>query len=176
MSFSYWLYQQLQKKCIHQSPKHYLHLCIRDAYQRSIKIPFYQREKYVYEEFNSSTYLEKMILEIYRYEYVVVTVIFKEEDEDENEDEEEEEEIKKVKFMLSMKENTSSEILTPQMLSYYKYVKIAQKYAYYTLHTLFYLTYLYYALRIIQSSVNSYSFLWILPLFHWMSEKIILFL
>jgi hypothetical protein len=137
--------------------------CIQNAYQKIIKLPFYKNPTFIYSDFDDSD-IEKIIIEIYHYDYVFLHIYFYEEDDDY--------EKKDLKLYLYMYDEKilNKNIITKYDLYKYKYMKIFQKYLFYMIHGLFYSIYAYYIIQLLCGIQISIKNIFMIHFFHFFSE------
>ena len=138
--------------------------CIQNAYQKIIKLPFYKNPTFIYSEFEDSLNIEKIIIEIYHYDYVSLCIYFYEE----------EEELKLYLYMYD-KDILNKNIINVYDLCKYKYMKISQKYLFYIIHGLFYTIYAYYIFQLLYGIEINIKNIFIINFFHFFSETCILY-
>ncbi len=143
--------------------------CIQNAYQKVIKLPFYKNPTFLYSDFEDSI-IEKIIIQIYQYDYVSLHIYFNDEDEYNKNDK------KEIKLDLYMydKDILNKNIINTYDLCKYKYMKIGQKYLYYICHTIFYIIYAYYIIQLLFGNQININNLFILHFLHFLFEIAIL--
>lgn len=143
--------------------------CIQNAYQKIIKLPFYKNPTFIYSDFDDSN-IKKIIIEIYHYDYVSLHIYFhNEEENDENEDEKE-----LILYMYDQK-ILNKNIINTYDLHKYKYMKMFQKYLFYSIHGLFYSIYAYYIIQLLFGiNINIYH-IFMIHFFHFFSETCVLY-
>ncbi len=152
----YFIYKYIKLKKLYKKEKSIkeetkngiIKYCIRNAYQKIIKLPFYKNPIFIYSDFENSN-IKKIQIEINNYTYFTLHISYIKEklnnlsdlsDSDENESsDEDEEETYNVKIMLNMNDE---KILKKDILSYYElkkyeYMKKFQKYLYYFINIIF---------------------------------------
>jgi hypothetical protein len=153
--------------------------CIRDAYYKIIKLPFYKKPIFVYSDFENSN-IQKITIEIHNYTYLILNILYsKETDNIESSDEEEyEENINDIQMILNMNDEDiiKKNILSSYELKKYEYKKKVQKYLYYMSHITFYIIYIYYCIKILYKYTFDIKYLFMIHFFHLTSEILILHL
>jgi hypothetical protein len=146
--------------------------CIQNAYQKIMKLPFYKNPTFIYSDFEdsedmvNSSNIEKIMIEIYHFDYVFVHIyLYKEEEEDE--------ELKLYLYMYD-EDVLNKNIIDVYDLVKYKYMKIIQKYLFYIFHILFYSIYAYYAIQLLFGIEINIKNIFMIHFFHFFSEVCLL--
>lgn len=145
--------------------------CIKNAYEKIIKLPFYKNPTFIYSDFDNSN-IEKIIIEIYHYDYVFLHVYFYN---DEDEDNDYEKKELKIYLYMCDEKILNKNIINKYDLCKYKYMKMFQKYLFYSIHGLFYSIYGYYIIQLLFGiNINIYH-IFMIHFFHFFSEICVLY-
>ncbi len=196
----YFIYKYIKLKKLYKKEKSIkeetkngiIKYCIRNAYQKIIKLPFYKNPIFVYSDFENSD-IKKIQIEINNYTYFTLHISYiKEKSNDLSDsdndysdlsdsdndysDDKEKDNIYNVKIILNMNDEKilKKDILSIYELKKYEYMKKCQKYLYYTIHFGFYILYLYYFINIMCGFNINIKNIYMIHFFHLCSEILIL--